>query len=413
MAARTSDCPIQGYFCRKRGLSKVAEPGKSKVPSIERTPKPARAAVIAGAFVTAVFLALGVILGSLEGWGGREWVARLITLFAPAFVAGLFGYLASLRMERLGAQVENAGRMGMYQLETRIAQGGMGEVWRARHQMLSRPAAVKLIRGHKDGGAGALDDVALRRFEREAQVTASLKSPHTVELYDFGVTQSGTFYYVMELLDGVDLEKLVEQKGPLEPKRVVRILAQVLDSLAEAHEHGLVHRDIKPANIHLSRRGLEEDFVTVLDFGLVKAEMSGGDAGVSLTAANRITGTPAYLAPELVVNEAAVDGRADLYSLGCVAYFLLTGKLVFEAHNAMQMAVAQVSEKPLPPSQRTRQPIPKALEALVMKCLEKRPEDRPESAVALIRMLQALDLDDETRDHGLASITAKPTRFAN
>jgi serine/threonine-protein kinase len=362
--------------------------------------------------VTAVFLALGVILGSLEGWGGREWVARLVTLFAPAFVAGLFGYLASLRMERLGARVEGADRMGMYELETRIAQGGMGEVWRARHQMLSRPAAVKLIRGHADGGSQALDDVALRRFEREAQVTASLKSPHTVELYDFGVTQSGTFYYVMELLDGVDLEKLVEQKGPLEPKRVVRILSQVLDSLAEAHEHGLVHRDIKPANINLSRRGLEEDFVTVLDFGLVKTESAGNDANVSLTAANHITGTPAYLAPELVVDEGHVDGRADLYSLGCVAYFLLTGKLVFEAQTAMQMAVAQVSETPLPPSQRTRQPIPKALEALVMKCLEKRPEHRPESAVAMLGMLESLELD-EKHEHGTAAPARAPGRLVN
>ena len=151
----------------------------------------------------------------------------------------------------------------------------------------------------------------------------------------------------------------------------------------------------------------------MLDFGLVKAEMAGGDAGVSLTAANRITGTPAYLAPELVVNEGAVDGRADLYSLGCVAYFLLTGKLVFEAHNAMQMAVAQVSEKPLPPSQRTRQPIPKALEALVMKCLEKRPEDRPESAVVLLRMLQELELDDETRDRSIAGLPPKSRPLAN
>jgi len=390
----------------------VTPPGSNGAPAGPAS-GPTRAAAIAGGFVTAVFLALGVLLGSLEGWGGREWVARLVTLFAPAFVAGLFGYLASLRMERLGAQVESAGKMGMYELETRIAQGGMGEVWKARHQMLSRPAAVKLIRGHADGGSQGLDDVALRRFEREAQVTASLKSPHTVELYDFGVTQSGTFYYVMELLDGVDLEKLVQEKGPLEPKRVVRILSQVLDSLAEAHEHGLVHRDIKPANINLSRRGLEDDFVTVLDFGLVKSESPGSDASVSLTAANRITGTPAYLAPELIVDEGHVDGRADLYSLGCVAYFLLTGKLVFEAQTAMQMAVAQVSEVPLPPSQRTRQPIPKALDALVMKCLEKRPQDRPESAIALLGLLGSLDLGDEARERDLGSSPNELRRLIN
>jgi hypothetical protein len=193
MKARAEGCKVQGYFCRNRGFR--AAPSSDKGAQKSDSNRPARAAAFAGASVTAVFLALGVILGSLEGWGGREWAARLVTLFAPALVAGVFGYFASLRMERIGARVENEGRMGMYELETRIAQGGMGEVWRARHHMLSRPAAVKLIRGHADGGPQALDSVALRRFEREAQVTASLKSPHTVELYDFGVTQSGTFYY--------------------------------------------------------------------------------------------------------------------------------------------------------------------------------------------------------------------------
>ena len=402
--ASAEGCKVQGYFCRNRGFRAAPPVGETRKVAKGATAepnRPARAAAFAGASVTAVFLALGVILGSLEGWGGREWAARLVTLFAPAFVAGVFGYFASLRMERIGARLEHEGRMGMYELESRIAQGGMGEVWRAKHQMLSRPAAVKLIRGHADGGPAPLDPVARRRFEREAQVTASLKSPHTVELYDFGVTQSGTFYYVMELLDGVDLDKLVEESGPLEPKRVVRILSQVLDSLAEAHEHGLVHRDIKPANIHLSRRGLEDDFVTVLDFGLVKGKTKNEAAGVSLTGDNHITGTPAYLAPEAVVDEANVDGRADLYSLGCVAYYLLTGKLVFEAQTAMQMAVAQVSERPLPPSQRTRQPIPKALEALVMQCLEKLPEKRPASAVVLLAALKSLDLG-EPREHEVA-----------
>jgi eukaryotic-like serine/threonine-protein kinase len=356
-------------------------------------------------------LALGVLAGSLWTFAGAEWAARLAMPLAPALFAGALAYVAALRIAKLGSQVGVSGQMGMYELETRIAQGGMGEVWRARHQMLSRPAAVKLIRAPADGSRG-LEGVALRRFEREAQVTASLKSSHTVRLYDFGVTESGTFYYVMELLDGVDLEKLVREKGPVDPMRVVRIMSQIADSLAEAHEHGLVHRDIKPANINLSRRGLEEDFVTVLDFGLVKGESPVGDTNLSLTAANRITGTPAYLAPELIAGEGRVDGRADLYSLGCVAYFLLTGKLVFEAQTAMQMAIAHVSEIPLPPSQRTRQPISKALEAIVMKCLEKRPEDRPESAVALIGLLNGVERG-EPRAAASASTHLRPRSLVN
>ena len=355
-----------------------------------------RLATVAAIAVFAGSLALGLLAGSLWTLAGTEWARTLAMASAPALFAGALAYVAALRIAKLGSQVGASGQMGMYELETRIAQGGMGEVWRARHQMLSRPAAVKLIRAPADGSQG-LDDIALRRFEREAQVTASLKSSHTVRLYDFGVTESGTFYYVMELLDGVDLERLVREKGPVDPMRVVHIMSQIADSLAEAHEHGLVHRDIKPANINLSRRGLEEDFVTVLDFGLVKGDSPVGDVNLSLTAANRITGTPAYLAPELVSGEGRVDGRADLYSLGCVAYFLLTGKLVFEARTAMQMAIAQVSEIPLPPSQRTRQPIPKALEAIVMRCLEKRPEDRPESAVALIGQLNSVERGGEAR----------------
>jgi serine/threonine-protein kinase len=286
--------------------------------------------------------------------------------------------------------------MGMYELDSRIAQGGMGEVWRAKHRLLSRPAAVKLIRPRATGANSSrsqADIVAERRFEREAQVTASLKSPHTVELYDFGVTDTGTIYYVMELLEGSDLQDLVQKGGPLPPKRVVHILKQALDSLAEAHDHGLIHRDIKPANLHVSQRGLAKDFVKVLDFGLVK-DSAHKKIEVSITAANGIVGTPAYLAPELITGESQVDGRADLYSLGAVAYFLLTGKLVFDAETPLLMAVAHVTGTPMPPSQRTEQAIPPGLERLVMSCLAKKPADRPESARAMLRMLEELDLGE-------------------
>jgi serine/threonine-protein kinase len=343
-------------------------------------------------------------------WRGLEVppVAHQLLLFAPVYVAALVATLASHLLMGLGTQVTNAHQMGMYELEEPVARGGMGEVWKAKHQLLSRPAAIKLVKHREDeSGEWVLDEVAQRRFEREAQVTANLQSPHTVQLYDFGVTQTGTFYYVMELLDGVDLDELVKQHGPLAPERVVHILEQALDSLAEAHSHGLVHRDIKPANLHLSRRGLRDDFVKVLDFGLVKLQQQ-EDGRADLTAENSITGTPAYLAPEIVTAEGPVDGRADLYALGAVAYFLLTGKFVFEAKTPMQMAIAHVTEPAIPPSQRTERPIPGALERLVMQCLEKHPQDRPESAVSVLRALESLELQTQKRALDL-SVPAAPT----
>jgi eukaryotic-like serine/threonine-protein kinase len=334
--------------------------------------------------------------------------AELLMTFAPVYLAGFVAFVASQALTGLGAEVNNARQMGMYELETPIAQGGMGEVWRARHQLLSRPAAVKLIRPNAGQSTGVnSDEIARRRFELEAQVTASLQSPHTVELYDFGVTKSGTIYYVMELLEGVDLETLVQRQGPLPPRRVVHILKQVLDSLAEAHERGLVHRDIKPANINLSRRGLENDFVKVLDFGLVKSRETSDKMSNSLTAANGIVGTPAYLAPELLTGEGTIDGRADLYALGCVAYYLLTGHLVFDASTAMQMAIAHVAGVPVPPSQRVDQPIPPQLERIVMTCLAKRPENRPANAQAMLRALNALEFDTDA----IPPVAEPDTRF--
>lgn len=347
---------------------------------------------------------LAFVLTAPDGAGATMHSAGdYLMLFAPVYFAAVMAHVVSRVLSGLGAQVADVREMGMYELETRIAQGGMGEVWRAKHRLLSRPAAVKLIRPHS-GGPGTqpqLDAVAEERFKREAEATATLKSPHTVDLYDFGVTDSGTIYYVMELLEGSDLEELVHREGPLEPDRVVHILMQTLDSLAEAHQHGLVHRDIKPSNLHVSRRGLEGDFVKVLDFGLVKAEEpKPGDT--KLTAANGIVGTPAYLAPELITGDRPVDGRADLYSLGCVAYFLLTGQTVFDAETPVAMAIAHATSTPVLPSVRSGRPIPAELERLVMKCLEKRPEDRPASSSDLLRMLARLDLDSSpnalTRD---------------
>lgn len=339
--------------------------------------------------------AYGLALGTQHVLqGSATWLS-----FAPIYLAAVFAYAASRILSGLGAQVAAATELGMYELESRIAQGGMGEVWRARHRLLSRPAAVKLIRPRESEGRSQFDAVAQQRFEREAQVTASLKSPHTVSLYDFGVTDGGMFYYVMELLEGDDLEQLVTREGPLAPARVVHILEQTLDSLAEAHQEGLVHRDIKPANLHISHRGLDRNFVKVLDFGLVtRSKHDPSDR--SLTLVNTIMGTPAYLAPEMITGEAPVDARADLYSLGCVAYYLLTGQCVFEADSPMGMAIAQVTAKPVAPSRRTRQAIPLQLERLVLACLEKSPERRPQSAVQMLEMLRAIHLADEMLESG-------------
>ena len=287
---------------------------------------------------------------------------------------------------RLGQQVSREREMGSYRLGELLGRGGMGEVYLATHRMLARPAAIKLIRPEVlAAGDPAMAQTAVARFRREAEAAARLRSPHTVELYDFGVTEDGTFYLVMELLEGRNLEHLVRQQGPLEPLRVINILRQVCESLEEAHAYGLVHRDIKPANIHLGRLGLREDFVKVLDFGLVRSFE--GPSEESLTGAAGMTpGTPAYMAPEMA-HDRTVDGRADIYSLGCVAYYLLTGRLVFEGDTPLQTILKHLQQPPEPPSRISEQLLPPALDEVVLACLAKRPEDRPTGAAVLSQRL--------------------------
>jgi serine/threonine protein kinase len=292
----------------------------------------------------------------------------------------------------LRQQVAEAADIGQYTLEARIGGGGMGEVWRARHRLLIRPAAVKLIRRGLPGSPAGDPELLMRRFEREARATAALKSPHTVQLYDFGVTEDGTLYYVMELLDGIDLDTLVARHGPLPSERVIHILRQVLSSLADAHANGLVHRDIKPANIVVSRVGTAFDFAKVLDFGLVKLEggrRASADDPLKLTADNTAGGTPAFMAPEVVLGEPAADHRVDIYSLGCVAYWLLTGRLVFEGRSAVEVMFGHAHTAPPRPSQRVELPIPPPLEDLIMACLEKEPDKRPASADIVSARLEA------------------------
>jgi serine/threonine protein kinase len=266
----------------------------------------------------------------------------------------------------------------------------------ATHRMLARPAAIKLIRPEMIGASDPADaQLALTRFRREAEAAANLRSPHTVELYDFGVTDDQTLYFVMELLEGMDLESLVRQHGPVPAGRVVHILGQVCASLEEAHVRGLVHRDIKPANIHVGRLGLVYDFVKVLDFGLVKAIADGNREHSLTTQAGLIIGTPGYMAPEIALSD-RVDGRADLYALGCVAYYLLTGQQVFDGETAMQVIAKHLPAEPVPPTQRGPFIIPAGLEQLVLACLAKKPEERPQSAEELARLLAAIDVEPWT-----------------
>jgi len=308
-------------------------------------------------------------------------------------LAVIFAYFGSRIVYGLGMEIAEARRMGAYALERCLGRGGMGEVWLGRHAMLARPAAVKLVRSDRVGAHGVHEsEVMLERFEREAQTTAGLRSPHTVNLYDFGVAEDGTFYYVMELLDGLDADKLVRTFGPLPPERVVHVLRAMCHSLAEAHESGLIHRDIKPANVFLCRYGREYDWVKVLDFGLVKA-MEEPERETGLTMAGSVHGTPAFMAPEQAKGGDGVDARADIYAVGCVAYWLLTGQHVFDGSTVMEVLMRHVGTAPEPPSKRTELPVPVELERIVMSCLEKDPANRPASAVELARLLEECPLE--------------------
>jgi serine/threonine-protein kinase len=282
-----------------------------------------------------------------------------------------------------------------YQLVERLDHGGMGEIWRARHRMLTHPVAVKLIRPELLGAKSPLEAASLvGRFQREAEATAALHSPHTVALHDFGVTADGAFYYVMDLLDGLDLETLVRRFGPVPPERAVHLLVQACDSLAEAHAAGLIHRDVKPANMFACHWGLKWDFLKVLDFGLVKAVWSMGEED-HLTRDGMVTGTPAFMAPEAALGERALDARVDLYGLGCVAYWLLTGERVFTGRTPVEVLLHHVKTPPVPPSERLGHEVPADLEALVLQCLAKEREDRPPSAEWLAAALSSLPVARE------------------
>jgi serine/threonine-protein kinase len=269
----------------------------------------------------------------------------------------------------LRRQVLEGRRLGQYQLKQRLGRGGMGEVYLAEHALLRRPCAVKVIHPERAG-----DRSTLLRFEREVQATATLTSPHTVEIYDYGHSPDGMFYYVMEYLPGVDLERLVRDHGPLPPGRVIYLLVQLCGALREAHDKRLIHRDIKPSNIILCERGGQFDAVKLLDFGLVR-EMNAADHREQLTQEGWIAGTPAYLSPEQAQGHVEVDARSDIYSLGAVAYFLLTGRPPFHHRSAMRTVAAHIYEPVVSP-QTWQDALPRDLNDVVLRCLEKDPRRR-------------------------------------
>ena len=320
--------------------------------------------------------------------------AHLLWMHIPNYLAVGIAVIISHIITGLGRQVRDARELGSYRLGALLGRGGMGEVYVAHHRMLARPAAIKLIRSEKAAfdGTEHAQRVA-QRFRREAEAAAGLRSPHTIELYDFGKTDDGTLYFVMELLDGIDLESLVERFGPIPPARTVHVLQQVCASLAEAHAQGLVHRDIKPANIHLCRMGLEHDFVKVLDFGIVKSRQPVTERPQLATAADRIIGTPAFMPPEMATG-GAVDGRADLYGVGCLGYWLLTGRLVFSGDSANEIIAQHIRAVPVPPSIHSPFPVDGSLDDAILECLAKDAERRPPDALDAARRLAACDVGE-------------------
>jgi len=358
-----------------------------------------RASIVIGSYGVVFILLLPIMsFHDPQAWQ-LVWQSVTFEQRSSMVMMMLFGVgisiTASSIIQTLRTEVVEARQMGQYQLIERIGEGGMGEVWKAEHQLLARPAAVKLIRPEVlDPQDPARAEGMIRRFEREAQTTASLRSVHTVELYDFGITESGTLYFVMELLDGINLETLVKEEGPLSAARMRYLIRQVCDSLQEAHDSGLVHRDVKPANIFSCRLGGNYDFVKVLDFGLAKQHEPAGDDTVNLTREGMVIGTPAYMPPEVVTGGQA-DARSDIYALGCVMFWLLTGELLFEGAAPMSMIVRHAQAQPDPPSRRSELEIPESVDSIVLGCLEKNPGERPQTAEQVRRLLDACEIAEE------------------
>jgi serine/threonine-protein kinase len=323
--------------------------------------------VVGGLALAPLAITLAASLMEPEALKGAELLSMLFMQGRAMAVAVAFAVFGAHKIDSLHRAAFDARQLGQYQLKEVLGEGGMGAVYLAEHSLLKRPCAVKLIRPDRAGSP-----LHLARFEREVMAMARLTHWNTVEIFDYGHTADGTFYYVMEYLPGLDLEKLVRKEGPMPPGRAVYLLRQVCAALREAHAEGLIHRDIKPSNILVTERGAVRDVVKLLDFGLVQ-DLSG--AGDRLTTAGLIVGTPLYMSPEQADGASVLDGRADIYSLGAVAYFLLTGRPPFAGRPVLQVLNAHLREPPVPPS-RLQAGVPADLEGVILRCLSKEPAGR-------------------------------------
>jgi serine/threonine-protein kinase len=362
-------------------------------------------ALLPFATLLVLYLRYPQAMGWLEqGWSKNRMTPRIVLLGFDALILLILAVGATFgtrTMTRLRRQVAEARPLGQYRLRRQLGAGGMGEVFLAEHQLLKRPCAVKLIRPGE-----TTDPHALERFEREVRLTATLSHPNTVEIYDYGRAEDGTYYYVMEYLPGLSLAELVECYGPLPPARAVYLLRQVCGALREAHSAGLIHRDIKPSNIFAARRGGMDDVAKLLDFGLVRPAAPRRAAHLSVE--GEILGTPLFMSPEQATGGREVDERSDIYSLGAVAYYLLTGRPPFEGDGGIAVLIAHARDPVVPPT-RVRPGIPEDLERVVLRCLTKDAAERYPDAASLERALGACacvgkwDQDQAARwwqDHG-------------
>jgi len=337
-----------------------------------------RAALVVGPLALLPFATLEVLAWrhpAAMGWLGFGWRQSetprvlLYTFDAMMLIILAAGSAFGARaISLLRRQVAEARQLGQYHLRRKIGCGGMGEVYLAEHQLLKRPCAIKLIRAGK-----LADPRSLERFEREVRLTATLSHPNTVEIFDYGRTEDGTYYYVMEYLPGLNLAELVKRHGPLPPGRVVYLLRQVCGALREAHAAGLIHRDVKPSNIFAARRGGIDDVAKLLDFGLVRPLVRPSTA--DLSGEGMVLGTPLFMSPEQARGDREMDARSDIYSLGAVAYYLLTGRPPFDERDGIDAMIAHARDPVIPPSQ-LHAGIPEDLERVVLRCLAKDPSSR-------------------------------------
>jgi serine/threonine-protein kinase len=351
-----------------------------------------RGAEVVGAWRWLDDLGLGVAI-EIEATEAYAPLRYLRTAFGVVFGALVLAVVAALwsglSVMRLRGELGGQRKLGAYRLERSIGEGGVANVYLAHHDLLKRPCAVKLLKP-----ARASDEM-IARFEREVQLASQLSHPNVVEIYDYGRSTEGLFYYAMEYLDGINLGELVAREGPVPVARAAHILRQVCAGLAAAHAAGLVHRDVKPENIMICRRGTEPDVVKLLDFGMVKR--IDADHSRNLTRGLRILGTPMYMAPERLRNPADVDTRADIYALGAVAFYMLSGRKIFESSDDLELTSRILNEEPPRVSQAASQGIPVELDLMVQSCLEKRREDRPQRVSDLIEALDALAAEAASR----------------